>query len=87
MMLRAPETEALDGGSAQKGFGVLILDGSTVPLVSTAIHETIGVSKTLWGRWKPPMPQDQNLWIRKHSNPKQKNISDNQQPSGDKRFL
>jgi len=30
------------------------------------------------------MPQDQNLWIKKHSNPKQDNISDNQCPSGDK---
>jgi hypothetical protein len=28
MMLRAPETEALYEGSAQKGFGVSTLDGS-----------------------------------------------------------
>ncbi|MDT7887604.1 MAG: hypothetical protein RQ885_01345 [Desulfurococcales archaeon] len=27
------------------------------------------------------------LWIKKHSNTKQKNISDNQQPSGDKRVI
>jgi hypothetical protein len=62
MMLRAPETEALYEGYAQKGFGVpsLALNGSPVPLGSTAIHEPTGVSKTLWGRWKPPMPQDQN---------------------------
>jgi hypothetical protein len=32
------------------------------------------------------MPQDQNLWIEKQSNTKQKNTSDNQQPSGDKRL-
>jgi hypothetical protein len=59
MMLRAPETEALYEGSAQKGFGVssLALDGSPVPLGSTATSETTGVSKTLWGRRKFPMPQ------------------------------
>jgi hypothetical protein len=54
MMLRAPETEALDEGYAQKGFGVPILDGSPVPLGSTATHEPTGVSKILWGRWKSP---------------------------------
>jgi hypothetical protein len=27
------------------------------------------------------------LWIKKQSNPKQMNISDSQQPSGDKRIL
>jgi hypothetical protein len=44
MMLRAPETGALYEGSAQKGFGVLgiALDGSTVPLGSTATNETQG---------------------------------------------
>jgi len=47
MMLRAPETEALDEGSAQKGFGVPSLDGSPFPLGSTATHETTGL-KTLW---------------------------------------
>jgi hypothetical protein len=31
MMLRAPETEALDEGNAQKGFGVSILDRSPFP--------------------------------------------------------
>jgi hypothetical protein len=45
MMLRASEVEALYEGIAQKGFGVSSLDGSPVPLSS------------LWGRWKPPMPQ------------------------------
>jgi hypothetical protein len=56
MMLRAPETEALYEGYAQKGFGVssLALDGSPVPLGSTATHEPTGVSKILWGRWKSP---------------------------------
>jgi len=48
--------EALHEGIAQKGFGVLgiALDGSPVPLGSTATNETTGVSKTLWGRWKSP---------------------------------
>jgi glutathione peroxidase-family protein len=31
MMLRAPETEALYEGYAQKGFGVLGIDGSPFP--------------------------------------------------------
>ncbi|MDT7889174.1 MAG: hypothetical protein RQ885_09405 [Desulfurococcales archaeon] len=53
MMIRAPETEALYDGSAQKGFEVPILDGSPFPLDSTATSETTGVSKSLWGRWKP----------------------------------
>ncbi|MDT7889765.1 MAG: hypothetical protein RQ885_12450 [Desulfurococcales archaeon] len=37
MMLRAPETEALYEGSAQKGFGVLSIDGSPFPLDSTTL--------------------------------------------------
>jgi hypothetical protein len=64
MMPRAPEAEALYEGYAQKGIGVSSIDGSPVPLGSTATYEPIGVSKT--------------LWIRKHSNPKQMNASDNQ---------
>ncbi len=59
-MPRAPETEALYEGSAQKGFEVSSIDGSPVPLGSTATNETTGVSKTLWGGGSPPMPQDQN---------------------------
>jgi hypothetical protein len=54
MMLRAPETEALYEGYAQKGFGVPSIDGSPFPLGSTATNETTEVSKTLWGRWKSP---------------------------------
>jgi hypothetical protein len=48
MIPKAPETEALYKGYAQKGFGVLSLDGSPFPLGSTATHETTGISKTLW---------------------------------------
>ncbi|MDT7888861.1 MAG: hypothetical protein RQ885_07785 [Desulfurococcales archaeon] len=79
MTFGAPETEALDEGSAQKGFGVPSIDGSPVPLGSTATYETAGVSKTLWGRWKSLDATGlKTLWIKKQSNPKQKNISDNQ---------
>jgi hypothetical protein len=48
MIPKAPETEALYEGYAQKGFGFLSLDGSPFPLGSTATHETTGISKTLW---------------------------------------
>jgi hypothetical protein len=79
MMLRAPETEALDEGSAQKGFGfsILDLDGSSVPLCSTATgepieipkstaaHETTGIWISLWRRWKSPDATGlKTLWIK-----------------------
>jgi hypothetical protein len=64
MMPRAPEAEALYEGYAQRGFEVLSLDGSPVPLGSTATNETAGVSKTLWG-WKPlDSHRARNLWVR-----------------------
>jgi hypothetical protein len=44
MTFGAPEAEALDEGSAQKGFGDPSIDGSLVPLGSTAINEPIGIS-------------------------------------------
>jgi IS605 OrfB family transposase len=44
--------EALYEGSAQKGFGVLILDGSLVPLGSIATGEPIEIHRSLWGRWR-----------------------------------
>jgi IS605 OrfB family transposase len=52
--------EALYEGIAQKGFGVPILDGSPVPLGSTATSEPIEIPRSLWGRWKSPMPQGCN---------------------------
>jgi hypothetical protein len=85
-MLRAPEAEALYEGIAQKGFGVSILDGSPVPLGSTATYETAGVSKTLWGRWKSLDSHRARNPMDQKSNTKQKNTNDNQQPSGDKRL-
>ncbi len=81
MMLRAPEAEALYEGSAQKGFGFLSIDGSPMPLGSTATHEPIGISISPWGRWKSLDDHRDviaSLWIRKQNNPKQVNTNDNQ---------
>jgi hypothetical protein len=33
---------------------------SPFPLGSTVAHEPIEIHRSLWGRWKSPMPQDQN---------------------------
>jgi hypothetical protein len=69
MMLRAPETEALYEGSAQKGFGDPRVDGSPMPLGSTATHEPIEIPRSLWGRWKSPDATGlKTLWIKKQSN-------------------
>jgi hypothetical protein len=79
MAFGAPETEALYEGSAQKGFGVSSIDGSLVPLGSTATHEPIEIPRSLWGRWKSlddhraKNPVDQEA--KQH---KQININDNQ---------
>jgi len=81
MTFGAPETEALYEGSAQKGFGVSTLDGSPVPLGSTAINEPIEIPRSLWGRWKSLDDHRDaiaSLWVKKQSNPKQMNINDNQ---------
>jgi hypothetical protein len=79
MMPRAPETEALYKGSAQKGFEVLSIDGSPMPLGSTATHEPIEIPRSLWGRWKSlDATELKTLWIKKQNNPKQININDNQ---------
>ena len=79
MTFGAPEAEALYEGSAQKGFGDPRVDGSPMPLGSTATHEPIKIPRSLWGRWKlPDGHRIKILWIKKQSNLKQKNISDNQ---------
>jgi IS605 OrfB family transposase len=73
--------EALYEGSAQKGFGDPSLDGSPVPLGSTATSEPIEIPRSLWGRWKSLDDHRDaiaSLWIKKQSNPKQININDNQ---------
>jgi hypothetical protein len=71
MTFGAPETEALYEGYAQKGFGVSILDGSPMPLGSTATYEPIEIPRSLWGRWKSldnHRDAIASLWIKKHSN-------------------
>jgi hypothetical protein len=70
MTFGAPKTEALHEGTAPIEPRDPRVDGSPVPLGSTATGETTGL---------------ETLWIKKQSNIKQKNISDNQQPSEDKR--
>jgi len=73
--------EALYEGPAQKGFGVLGIDGSPFPLGSTATSEPIEIPRSLWGRWKSLENHRDaiaSLWIKKHSNTKQKKINDNQ---------
>jgi hypothetical protein len=54
MMLRAPDTEALYEGSAQKGFGVLSLDGSPVPLGSTALPRSLLGHIAREVKWRSP---------------------------------
>jgi hypothetical protein len=81
MTFGAPETEALYEGSAQKGFGVSILDGSPMPLGSTATHEPIEIPRSLWGRWKSldnHRDAKASLWVKKQSNTKQININNHQ---------
>ena len=85
MTFGASETEALYEGSAQKGFGVLSLDRSPVPLGSTATHELIEIPRSLWGRWKSLDATGlKTLWIKKQSNPKQKKINDHRGTSGER---
>jgi len=79
MTFGAPETEALYEGSAQKGFGDPRVDGSPMPLGSTATSEPIEIPRSLWGRWKSLDATGlKTLWIKKQNNPKQMNINDNQ---------
>jgi IS605 OrfB family transposase len=73
--------EALYEGYVQKGFGVLSIDGSPVLLGSTATYEPIEIPKSLWGRWRSLDDHRdiiETLWIKRQSNPIQRNIGDNQ---------
>jgi IS605 OrfB family transposase len=73
--------EALYEGYAQKGFGVSTLDGSPIPLGSTATSEPIEIPRSLWGRWKSldnHRDAIASLWIKKQNNPKHININGNQ---------
>ena len=79
MTFGAPEAKALYEGSAQKGFRDPSLDGSPVPLGSTATSEPIEIPRSLWGRWKPLDATGlKTLWIKKQNNPKQININNHQ---------
>ncbi|MDT7889645.1 MAG: hypothetical protein RQ885_11830 [Desulfurococcales archaeon] len=54
-----------------------------MPLGSTATYEPIEIPRSLWGKWKSPDDHRiKTMWIKKQGNPKQMNISDDQQPSG-----
>jgi hypothetical protein len=58
MTFGTPETEALYEGYAQKSWVLILdLDGSPFPLGLKATSEPIEIPRSLWGRWKPPMPQ------------------------------
>jgi hypothetical protein len=65
------------------------IDGSPFPLGSTATSEPIEIPRSLWGRWRSLDGHRDvitSLWIKKQSNPKQRNINNHQQPLGDKRW-
>ena len=49
----------LGDGSFAPSLGRVALDGRLIPLASTATHEPIGISKSLWARWNS-LPQIQN---------------------------
>jgi hypothetical protein len=55
MTFGAPGTEALYEGPAQKGFGFLSIDGSPVPLGSTATSEPIEIQDLFGGGGSPSM--------------------------------
>jgi hypothetical protein len=79
MTFGAPETEALHEGIALIEPRDPRVGGSLVPLSSTATGEPIEIPRSLWGRWKSPMTTGlKTPWIKRQSNPKQINISDNQ---------
>ncbi len=40
-----------DGSNAPSPVGHSLLDGRLIPLASTATHDPIGISKSLWARW------------------------------------
>jgi len=52
LLLRARRTRLGNGSTAPSlGGSTLSLDGSPMPLGSTATHEPIGIPKSLWARW------------------------------------
>jgi putative transposase len=85
--------EALYEGSAQKGFGDPRVDGSPMPLGSTATHEPIEIPRSLWGRWKSLDDHRDvitSLWVKKQSNTNKlisMTINDHRGTSGKSRGL
>ena len=51
-----------DGSTAPSPNSINGVDGSAVPLCSTAIHDPVGIPKSLWTRWKS-LPQTQRATI------------------------
>jgi hypothetical protein len=83
MTFGAPKTEALDGGSALIEPRDPRVDGSPVPLGSTATYEPIEIPRSLWGEVEVPRcHRIKTLWIKKQNNPKQMNINNHRGTSG-----
>jgi hypothetical protein len=64
-----------------EGLRGLSLDGSPMPLGSTATHEPIEIHRSLWGRWRSLDGHRDvitSLWIKRQSDPKRKNINNHQ---------
>ncbi len=72
--------KALYEDNAQKGLGVLSIDGSPVPLGLTALLRSLlgHIAREVEWRGAPDATGLKTLWIERQSNPKQKNINDNQ---------
>jgi len=86
MMPRAPETEALYEGNAQKGFGVSSIYGSPFPRAQQPPMKPQGYPKLCGGGGSPSIATGlETLWIKKQGITKQINIRDNQQSLRDKR--
>jgi hypothetical protein len=78
MTFGSPEAEALDGGYAQKGFGVSSIDGSPFPRAQQPLMKPQRY-QDLFGGWRSlDAAELETLWLKRQSNPKRINISDNQ---------
>jgi len=64
LLLRARRTRLGDGSSAPS-LGGCCVDGSPMPLGSTATHEPIVVSSPLWARWKTLLPTQNTTVLNK----------------------
>jgi hypothetical protein len=70
--------EAPYEGYAQKGFEFLSIDGSPMPLGSTATGKPIEIPRSLWGLGSPRCHRARNPVDQKAKQLKHKNINDNQ---------